>query len=486
MTEGPGRSSSSSFQGKTRESVLAVVGLASFLSTLLLYSPAVIPFLRSEAFLLIVPSFAVELLWAAVAFSLISMLLALLGRRMSFTLLVALGGAAYLCGSAALLFLLFFESPSALYVGVTAVICACGSVALCLAWGRIYSRYDMRQALIHTSLAGLLSVAMHELSTLLLLPAALVVFMLCALLAVILATVLKEDALGVADQRIADRQKLARTLKSLADVIVGPIIGLLFFAFIMGSMREIFAESYSLYLVSFAIVALILLSYALKVKGKLLLRGLHQTFIPLSAIFLLAVISITTSLGQGIVLTTSFIYLVFTFAAIITIASLCAIAHAAEFSSDLVFSVALFLFALLSVLGQAFSEMLVSLGINIVISVIATLYAFAMVLYGYLKRNREQSEQREVNAAGYEDGVVERCGKIASEHHLTARESEVLSYLARGHTGTYISEVLFISPNTARTHIHNIYKKLDITSREDVLRLTRREFYADNTSGERR
>ena len=56
---------------------------------------------------------------------------------------------------------------------------------------------------------------------------------------------------------------------------------------------------------------------------------------------------------------------------------------------------------------------------------------------------------------------------------LTAREREVLGFLAHGHNGVYIGEELVISPNTVRTHIHNIYRKLDVTSREDILRIVR-------------
>ena len=63
--------------------------------------------------------------------------------------------------------------------------------------------------------------------------------------------------------------------------------------------------------------------------------------------------------------------------------------------------------------------------------------------------------------------------RLADAHNLTAREQEILAYLAEGHSGAYISDVLFISPNTVRTHIHNIYRKLDVSSREDILRLTK-------------
>lgn len=70
-------------------------------------------------------------------------------------------------------------------------------------------------------------------------------------------------------------------------------------------------------------------------------------------------------------------------------------------------------------------------------------------------------------------GIESRCDALARKYALTAREREVLGYLARGHNGVYISDELLISPNTVRTHIHNIYRKLDVASREDIIRAVR-------------
>ena len=72
-----------------------------------------------------------------------------------------------------------------------------------------------------------------------------------------------------------------------------------------------------------------------------------------------------------------------------------------------------------------------------------------------------------------EASIEARCDELARAYGLTAREREVLGFLAHGHNGVYIGEELVISPNTVRTHIHNIYRKLDVTSREDILRIVR-------------
>jgi DNA-binding NarL/FixJ family response regulator len=48
---------------------------------------------------------------------------------------------------------------------------------------------------------------------------------------------------------------------------------------------------------------------------------------------------------------------------------------------------------------------------------------------------------------------------------LSPREREVLALVARGAKTSAIGEALFISPETARTHIQNILTKLGVHSR---------------------
>lgn len=53
----------------------------------------------------------------------------------------------------------------------------------------------------------------------------------------------------------------------------------------------------------------------------------------------------------------------------------------------------------------------------------------------------------------------------SSNHEsLTGRENEVLILVASGYSRVEIGNTLNISPNTAATHITNIYRKLDISS----------------------
>jgi DNA-binding NarL/FixJ family response regulator len=52
---------------------------------------------------------------------------------------------------------------------------------------------------------------------------------------------------------------------------------------------------------------------------------------------------------------------------------------------------------------------------------------------------------------------------------LTARESEVLSLLARGFSVSAIARSIFVSDSTAKTHISKIYEKLGASNRADAI-----------------
>jgi RNA polymerase sigma factor (sigma-70 family) len=53
---------------------------------------------------------------------------------------------------------------------------------------------------------------------------------------------------------------------------------------------------------------------------------------------------------------------------------------------------------------------------------------------------------------------------------LSDREREVLHWLSKGFSYKEIAEKLFISVETVRTHIRNIYEKLHANNKADALR----------------
>lgn len=65
------------------------------------------------------------------------------------------------------------------------------------------------------------------------------------------------------------------------------------------------------------------------------------------------------------------------------------------------------------------------------------------------------------------------CDEIAKEFDLSKREVDVLKLLARGNSSQRIQEVLFIAAGTVNYHTRNIYAKLGVHSKQEVIDLVR-------------
>ncbi|MEQ9422831.1 MAG: response regulator transcription factor [Cyclobacteriaceae bacterium] len=54
---------------------------------------------------------------------------------------------------------------------------------------------------------------------------------------------------------------------------------------------------------------------------------------------------------------------------------------------------------------------------------------------------------------------------------LTKRETEVLDHLAQGKTYEYIAKELFVGKETIKTHVRNIYDKLQVDNKNDAIKI---------------
>ncbi len=102
---------------------------------------------------------------------------------------------------------------------------------------------------------------------------------------------------------------------------------------------------------------------------------------------------------------------------------------------------------------------------------------------GYILKRTPPAELLESIKELYEGGspmsdqiarkVVEafrKLGKSSKEtENLSEREIEILSFLAKGYQDKEIAEKFFLSVQTVRTHLRNIYKKLHVRSRTEAV-----------------
>jgi two-component system nitrate/nitrite response regulator NarL len=75
------------------------------------------------------------------------------------------------------------------------------------------------------------------------------------------------------------------------------------------------------------------------------------------------------------------------------------------------------------------------------------------------------------------DGIAEqiRAHRHDPRPRLSPREREILSLAAEGRSGPEIARILFLSPNTIKTHLANIYEKLGVSDRAAAVAKALRE-----------
>ena len=163
--------------------------------------------------------------------------------------------------------------------------------------------------------------------------------------------------------------------------------------------------------------------------------------------------------------------------ALLALASLCAVAQAGEFSPVIVGSVLCVTTSLAVLLGINAAQIAPdddALGAILLVCAMAYfVYVLASPLVDYHRLLREGEEGEEVRER---DGLPQPhsdvlCAALAEERNLSAREGEILPYIARGHRPAYVADVLCISEHTVRTHLRNIYRKLGVGSREELIQL---------------
>ena len=75
----------------------------------------------------------------------------------------------------------------------------------------------------------------------------------------------------------------------------------------------------------------------------------------------------------------------------------------------------------------------------------------------------------------YVDVVPLCCERLKDRYKLSNRETEVLEYIIRGRSARYISDALYVTQGTIQTHTKNLYKKLGVPGKQQLLDLFEEE-----------
>jgi two-component system, NarL family, response regulator LiaR len=112
---------------------------------------------------------------------------------------------------------------------------------------------------------------------------------------------------------------------------------------------------------------------------------------------------------------------------------------------------------------------------EIYIGFIAVIFT-ALGIWLALKLSKPKIEtvvvEKEVYVNRNENFVLDTS--LVSQLELSKRELEILSLLAQGHSNQEIASKLFISLSTVKTHIQNLFEKLDVKRRIQAVEKAKR------------
>ncbi len=271
-------------------------------------------------------------------------------------------------------------------------------------------------------------------------------------------------------------------LKAMASGAFSPqvVLGILLVMLVSGGLRTysasyspaVYSES-SLMALAILLVGVVFLAYSAFIsRTGLGLGALYRICLPLFAIAVVALTAFSTPNSAA----TYFIASVgSTIMDMLTWVLLIEIVRTSRFSPLLVFAVG----RLAIHLGMALGETLALLATDAMSEFSVASVAILVIVSGFMFSDRDKTfafdpvVESELALEGEREGSLEslesRVRKIADQHGLTPRETEVFTLWATGHGAKSIEKKLTLSTSTVRTHVRHIYEKCGTHSRAELI-----------------
>ena len=427
------------------------------------------------------------------------------------------------CGSVAAVLVALGVAKGGPWSYVAATVIGCAVAVMFCAWASVVSGLDDAQR-IGTVVAGLaasslLTLAVGACSTGAALFAAVAVLGLCSFLGFAVANA--RDSQQAAVQPLMFRPASSNHFKLLFLAIV-------LYSFVFGSVSGTTAEQASelttrVFNVDMAkatlVIAVVLLAVLAAVRRPIRLQAVGRVLTPvLAVLFLLHILLQGSGNGWLPVLTLGF----WQFVQLFVLLLLIALAQSGYASLSFVFPLGWSLVSLGFALGALFGQAVGGLfgmetaavqGVTVVLVIVAVLASSVLAAARYPSDSTGLSDgavgpARDASPVGGggarlaagpggeaapmptppmpsavsalpsgaapvpppgADPIAGACATLVRRHGLSSREAEVLDLLARGNTRVSIADKLCISENTVRVHVKNIYAKLYIHSKQQLI-----------------
>lgn len=114
------------------------------------------------------------------------------------------------------------------------------------------------------------------------------------------------------------------------------------------------------------------------------------------------------------------------------------------------------------------SERNISENVLLVVCAVQLFCRFSHILRVYARHPRAD-EDVAAESTRSEDDLTTRVVIYADAHKLSRREQEVLTLVLKGNDAQNIASELVISPGTVKAHLHRIYVKSGVSTRDDLI-----------------
>ncbi|MGI6766106.1 MAG: helix-turn-helix domain-containing protein [Lentihominibacter sp.] len=106
----------------------------------------------------------------------------------------------------------------------------------------------------------------------------------------------------------------------------------------------------------------------------------------------------------------------------------------------------------------------------LIISGAALVYVYnRYIVPAFFSKGVDTDETDVLKTSGSRWELSERIDEVCSLYGLTSRERELIELIYGGKSNREIAEILFLSENTVKTHIYNIFRKTGVKSRVGVI-----------------
>lgn len=99
----------------------------------------------------------------------------------------------------------------------------------------------------------------------------------------------------------------------------------------------------------------------------------------------------------------------------------------------------------------------------------------ATVIFIYRTDFNEAFKSEQQSVIAQEFNLDSRMDEVAKEYDLTGREKDLSRLIYEGNSNSQIAQKLFISESTVKTHVYNIFRKMDVKNRIGVTYIIRGE-----------